>query len=755
MSGSEHVETLEFGVEGMTCGACVARVERKLSKLEGVTEATVNLTTERARVQYRPGLVDSNALFSCVEKTGYTPVVLDRHPAANDGAALTDERAALRRDLWVAGLFGIPLFIMAMAAMVPGVGGAMGALLPTSVRVIIELILATPVQFYAGRRFYRSGWNELRHGAPGMNSLVMIGSNAAYFYSLAALLAPDLFPVGTAHTYFDAAGMIVALILLGRYLEAVARGRTSRAVKGLMKLHPKTARVMRDGQWQVLDTHRLVVGDRVAVRAGERIAVDGKVLAGTSYVDESMISGEPAPVSKDAGDPVTGGSVNGQGSLEIEASSVGGDTVLARIIRMVEQAQAEKPRIQATADRIAGVFVPIVMGISVATFLGWLVWGPAPALALAFVAAVSVLLIACPCAMGLATPTAIMVGTGRGATMGVLFRRGPALEELARVDTVVLDKTGTLTVGTPTVMDMIMQDGHQRSDILKWIAGAEAGSTHPIAEAIGRAAKDGALTVPEATRFANHPGEGVQATVEGHEMLIGTADFMRRFDVDPAALEEQASQFARAAKTPIHVAVDNELAALVAVADPVREETNAVIAALHERGIQVAMLTGDNRTTAEAIARELGIDHVVAGVMPQQKAEEIRELQQAGHRVAFVGDGVNDAPALSLADVGIAIGSGTDIAIEAGDVVLMRADLSGVIRAIALAEKTIRTIRLNFVWAYGYNVLLVPLAAGVLYPLTGWLLNPAVAAAAMSVSSILVVVNSLRLRRFDSPEPTG
>ncbi|MGN8160459.1 heavy metal translocating P-type ATPase, partial [Salinisphaera sp. SWV1] len=447
-----RTETLEFKVDGMTCGSCVARVEKKLSKLEGVLEATVNLTTERARVAYVPGLVDQPQLFEAVEKAGYSAVALDENAGADDDSPSEADR--LKKALILAAAFTIPLFAIAMLHSVPSIANAMDRLLPARVWTVIELVLALPVQFYAGWRFYRLGWGEMKHLAPGMNSLVMLGSNAAFFYSLVALVIPQVFPSGTAHTYFDAAGMIVTLILLGRYLEAVAKGRTSQAVQGLMQLQSKTARVKRDGEWTEVELDQVAQGDIVSVRPGERVPVDGTVRSGESYIDESMISGEPVPVAKQADDEVVGGTVNQSGTLELEATSVGGDTVLSHIIRMVEEAQAEKPAIQAVADKIAGVFVPIVMAVSAATFVGWLILGPPSALALAFVAAVSVLLIACPCAMGLATPTAIMVGTGKGASMGVLFRRGTALEQLARIDTVVLDKTGTLTEGAPALTDL-------------------------------------------------------------------------------------------------------------------------------------------------------------------------------------------------------------------------------------------------------------------------------------------------------------
>ncbi|AWN14468.1 heavy metal translocating P-type ATPase [Salinisphaera sp. LB1] len=743
-----HTETLEFKVDGMTCGACVSRVEKKLSKLEGVLEATVNLTTERAHVAYVPGLVDPARLFETVEKAGYTAVALDDEAAADDDSPSEADR--LKKALSLAAAFTIPLFVIAMLHSVPAVAGAMDRLLPPRIWTVIELVLVLPVQFYAGWRFYTLGWREMKHLAPGMNSLVMLGSNAAFFYSLVALVIPQVFPSGTAHTYFDAAGMIVTLILLGRYLEAVAKGRTSQAVQGLMQLQSKTARVKRDGEWTEIDLDQVAKGDIVSVRPGERIPVDGTVRSGESYIDESMISGEPVPVAKQADAEVVGGTVNQNGTLELEATSVGGDTVLAQIIRMVEEAQAEKPAIQAMADKIAGVFVPIVMAVSAATFVGWLILGPSPALALAFVAAVSVLLIACPCAMGLATPTAIMVGTGKGASMGVLFRRGTALEQLASIDTVVLDKTGTLTEGAPALTELETTNGFERADVLAKVAAVEATSEHPVATAIVKAARDGGISLPEARQFQAHTGYGVEASVDGHLVQIGAARYMDSLGIDTSSLAEQADELARAAKTPLFAAIDGQLAALIAVADPARAEARSMVEALHAMDLSVAMLTGDNEATARAIADELGIDNVLAGVMPDGKSDEIKRLQGENQSVAFVGDGINDAPALTQADVGIAVGSGTDIAIESGDVVLMRADLSGVVNAIALSRRTMRTIRMNFGWAYGYNVLLIPLAAGALFPFTGWLLNPMIAAGAMSVSSIFVLTNSLRLKRFEA-----
>jgi len=750
-----EVAEATVGVRGMTCASCVARVERRVGKVPGVLDVSVNLSTEKAHVRYLPGAAGPADIAEAIRKAGYEPVEEAQADAAE--APGTSEAGVLRRSLVLAAALAIPVFAIAMMLMAPGTQRLLTALMPERAWSWLELALITPVQFYAGWRFYRGGWAELRHLSPGMNSLVMLGSNAAYWYSVLALAVPSLFPAGTAHTYFDAAGMIVTLILLGRYLEAIAKGRTSQAIRSLIKLQARSARVVRGGEERELPIEQVQVGDLVQVRPGERIPVDGDVTEGSSYVDESMITGEPVPVAKQPGDPVVGGTVNRNGSLRFRATSVGGDTVLAQIIRMVENAQAEKPAIQAVADRIAGVFVPLVMAAAVATFAAWMVLGPAPALSLAFVAAVSVLLIACPCAMGLATPTAVMVGTGKGAEMGVLFRRGTALETLAKIDTVVMDKTGTLTRGRPELTDFEVAEGADRGEVLRLVAAAEADSEHPVAEAIVRAAREGDADLPAATDFEADPGHGIQASVDGHRVNVGADRYMQRLDVDIAPLSARAGEMAKEAKTPLYAAIDGKLAAVIAVADPPREESAGTVAALHALGLTVAMVTGDNRATAEAVAARLGIDRVMAEVLPDQKADEVRRLQGEGASVAFVGDGINDAPALTRADVGIAIGTGTDIAIEAGDVVLMRGDLWGILNAIRLARRTLRTIHINFLWAYGYNVSLIPVAAGVLYPLGGFLLNPALAAGAMSVSSVFVLSNSLRLRRFRArnPETTG
>jgi Cu+-exporting ATPase len=681
-----------------------------------------------------------------VHDAGYEAVDLDE---TIDGDARELEQDKLRRVVILSALCTAPLIAIAMGPMLwPALGGAMKTVLPATAWHWLELLLATPVQFYMGRRFYRQGWAEIRHLNPGMSTLVMMGSSAAYFYSVLAILAPGLFPAGTANLYFEASATIITLILAGKYLEARAKGRTSAAIRKLMELQPETAAVERDGEFIEVPIAEVVGGDCIRVRPGERIPVDGLVLDGSSYVDVSMVTGEPIPVEVISGSEIVGGTINKNGTFTFRATRVGADTVLARIINMVEEAQAGKPPIQQLADRIAGVFVPAVILVAAITFGVWSWIGPAPALNYAFVAAVSVLVIACPCAMGLATPTAIMVGTGKGAEMGTLFRQGTALETLARVDTVALDKTGTLTRGEPELTDLHVEGGDEES-VLVLVAAAEDNSEHPVARAMVAAARTRGLELPRTESFEAVPGFGLSAVVDGRKVEVGADRYMARLGYGLDVFAARAQQLADEGKTPLYAAIDGQAVAMLAVSDPLKDGSRAAIDALHDLGLQVAMVTGDNERTAQAISSQAGIDTVLAEVLPEQKAGEVKRLQSDGRRVAFVGDGINDAPALAQSDVGVAIGTGTDIAIEAGDVILMSGDLRGIVNAIALSRRTLRTIRNNFIWAYAYNVALIPVAAGVLFPFVGVLLSPMLAAAAMSVSSVFVVTNSLRLRGFE------
>lgn len=741
-------------VQGMTCAACVARVERALRQLDGVLEAQVNLATEQARVRYVPGVTGPEAFRQAVREAGYD--VLEAAPGQDradvEREARERERRALRRRLIVAAAFTLPILLLSMGPMlVPGGEAWLMGHIPQPVLYGLLFVLASVVQFGPGWRYYRAGWAALRHGSPDMNTLVMLGTSAAYGYSVVATFLPGVLPEGTVHVYYEASATIITLILVGKYLEALAKGRTSEAMKQLLRLQPRTARVRRGAAAVEVPVEEVVVGDLVEVRPGEKVPVDGRVVEGASFVDEAMVTGEPIPAEKGAGDEVIGGTINTNGHLVVEATRVGEGTVLAQIIRMVEEAQMTRPPIQALADRVVRVFVPAVLAVAAVTFVVWLAVGPEPALTYALVNAVAVLIIACPCAMGLATPTSIMVGTGKAAEHGILFRRGDALQTLQEVDTVVLDKTGTLTAGAPQLTDLEPAPGVDRADVLRWVAAIEDRSEHPIARAIVEAARAEGVQPAAVQDFRAEPGFGVRATVGGRRVAVGADRYMAKLGVAVAAFEDVAARLAGEGKTPLYAAVDGRVAAVLAVADPVKPSTPAAIEALHRLGLRVAMLTGDNRRTAEAIARRLGIDEVRAEVLPQDKAAVVEALQAEGRTVAFVGDGINDAPALARADVGLAIGTGTDIAIETADVILMSGDLRGIVRALALSRATIRNIKQNLFWAFCYNVLLIPVAAGALYPAFGVLLSPMFAAAAMGTSSLFVLGNALRLRRW-SPE---
>jgi len=751
---------IRFGVGGMTCANCSARVERALRRLPGVLEANVNLATEEASLRYLPDRLDPEAIAAAIRAAGYEPRPLNAAAGGEFAEEPPPDEAppgqdALGRDLGLGLAFTLPLVLLTMGPMLwmPW-HHELEAWLGWRGLGLAQMLLAIPVLFWAGRRFPRQGWAELRDLSPGMSSLVMLGSGAAFLYSTLVLVAPGSFPPGTAHFYYEAAAVIVTLILLGKWLEARAKGRTSAAIRRLVALRPLRARVLRAGQEREIPVQDITLGDLVIVRPGERVATDGEVEEGESWVDESMLTGEPLPVARRAGDRVVGGTLNQTGVLRLRATSLGADTVLAHIIRMVQEAQAEKPPIQALADRIAAVFVPLVIGLALVTGLAWLVFGPEPRLHYAFVTAVSVLVVACPCALGLATPTAIMVGTGRAAELGLLFRSGPALERLAGIDTLIFDKTGTLTLGRPEVTELVALDG-DRPGLLALAAALESYSQHPLARAVVAAASAAAdpARLPRVEHLVTAPGLGLSGVVDGQPLAIGSARHLEHLGVDLAPLAAASAELEAQGRSLLFLARGGQALGLIAVADPLREGSREAVAGLATLGLKTALISGDHAGAVAVVARQAGIAEAVGDVLPGGKAAAVKALQAQGRRVAFVGDGINDAPALAQADVGIAIGTGTDIAVEAGDLVLMSHDPRALIPAIALARRTLKTIRGNFFWAFAYNLLLIPLAAGALYPWSGWLLNPMAAAAAMSLSSLFVVGNSLRLRRF-SRSPT-
>ena len=749
------VRESSFGVTGMTCASCVGRVERALKTVPGVLDASVNLATERATVEYLAGEVEAQDLERAVGGAGYGVARGEEESSVED--AHEREYKKLRGDfLLAAALTGLIL-----VGSLPTMFG-FHLPVPTGWLNLGLLVLATPVQLWAGRRFYRGAWGALKHGQANMNTLVAIGTSAAYLYSAVATLAPGLFAGGgMAHVYFDTSALIITLILLGRLLEMRAKGRTNEAIKRLAGLQARTARVVRGGEEIDVPVEEVAVGDVIVVRPGEKIPVDGRVISGESAVDEAMITGESIPVTKRKGDEVIGATMNASGSFRFTATKVGRDTALSQIIKMVEEAQGAKAPIQRLADRISGIFVPVVIGIAIVTFFVWWSFGPAPAFTFALLNMVAVLIIACPCALGLATPTSIMVGTGKGAESGILVKGGEALEGAHRLTTIVLDKTGTLTRGEPELTDVVATNGIPEMELLRLVASAERDSEHPLGEAIVRSAKGRGLSLAEAEEFEAITGGGIRARIEGRKVLVGTRRFLDDHGISEDGLDPKGEDIARGGKTPMFVAVDGAPAGLVAVADTVKEESGEAVRRLHSLGLEVAMITGDNRRTAEAIARELGIDRVLAEVRPEDKANEVKRLQAEGKKVGMVGDGINDAPALAQADVGIAIGTGADVAMEAADLTLISGDVRGVARAIQLSKATILNIRQNLFWAFAYNVALIPVAAGVLYPFFAGgtvpevlhpvfgeygFLNPVLAAAAMALSSVTVLSNALRLR---------
>ncbi|WP_170421201.1 heavy metal translocating P-type ATPase [Ruegeria arenilitoris] len=746
-------ETVTLNIQGMSCASCVGRVEKALLAGQGVLAASVNLASESATVQFAAGATTPEAIAALANAAGYPATPRNSaQAAAQDRKADEIRKLALRTGF--AAILALPVFILEMGAhVIPGMHHLIASTIGLQASHYIQFVLTTLVLFGPGLQFYTKGFPALAKGAPDMNSLVALGTSAAYGFSLISTFAPEILPTGTANVYYEAAAVIVVLILLGRFLEARAKGRTGEAIRKLVGLQAKTARVERENRIVELPIDQIAVGDLVHVRPGEKIPVDGSVLSGSSYVDESMITGEPVPVEKSSDATVVGGTVNGTGALTVRAEKIGADTMLAQIIQMVEQAQGAKLPIQGLVDRITLWFVPAVIAVAVVTVLVWLLFGPDPALSMALVAGVAVLIIACPCAMGLATPTSIMVGTGRAAEMGVLFRKGDALQMLQETTVVAVDKTGTLTEGRPELTDLVVAQGLDEDTVLRLVAAVEATSEHPIATAIVRAAETRGLNLPKPEDFKSITGYGVQAVVEGHSILIGADRLMEREGIDISALSDHGASLAAKGRTPLYAAIDGTAAAAIAVADPIKPSTPEAIEALHALGLKVAMITGDNRATADAIAAQLGIDTVVAEVLPEGKVATLENLRVNGGKLAFVGDGINDAPALAAADVGIAIGTGTDVAIEAADVVLMSGDLIGVVNAFDISQRTMRNIRQNLFWAFGYNTLLIPVAAGILYPFGGPLLSPVLAAGAMALSSVFVLSNALRLRWVKAARP--
>ena len=743
-------QPIELSIEGMTCASCVGRVEKALKKVEGVQQANVNLATERAWVQGN-AQVQSSDLIQAVKKAGYTAKQIEQNARVRQDKKATEQQQ-LKRDLMISLILAVPVFILEMGShMIPAFHMWVMDNIGTQQSWLIQFVLTTLVLIFPGRRFYQKGIPALWRLAPDMNSLVAVGTLAAYSFSLVATFIPQVLPEGTVNVYYEAAAVIVSLILLGRYFEAKAKGRTSQAIQHLVGMQAKTARVHHNGQVTEVPIAEVTTETIVEIRPGERVPVDGEVVEGQSYIDESMITGEPVPVKKQVGDQVVGGTVNQNGTLNFRVTAIGESSVLAQIIRMVEQAQGSKLPIQALVDKVTMWFVPMVMLLAMLTFIVWFIFGPDPALTFSLVNAVAVLIIACPCAMGLATPTSIMVGTGRGAEMGVLFRKGEALQALQEVQVIAVDKTGTLTEGKPTLTDFYVQQGFEREQVLRIVASVEAKSEHPIALAIVQAAEQQNISLLPITTFHSVTGFGIKAEVEGQAVHIGADRYMQQLGLDVTPFKDEAAHLGQEAKTPIYVAIDQKLVAIIAVADPIKDTTYAAIAGLHQLGLKVAMITGDNRHTAQAIAAKLHIDQVIAEVLPDGKVDAICQLQQQYGRVAFVGDGINDAPALAQADVGLAIGTGTDVAIEAADVVLMSGSLQGVPNAIALSKATIKNIRQNLFWAFFYNIALIPIAAGVLYPAFGILLSPIFAAGAMALSSVFVLGNALRLKYFQVP----
>jgi Cu+-exporting ATPase len=729
---------------GISCASCVMTIEDALLAVPGVDRAAVNMATERATVEYDPAQVGIERLREAISDAGYELLERDQDAGDAEATARREEIADLSRRTALGAVLTAPVLVASMASDLFGATWAPGVLMDHWV----QLALIAPVMLYAGWPIHRTGWLALAHRSADMNTLIAVGTAAAFGYSLVATLFPGLLPSDLRDVYYETVGVIITLILLGRLLEVRAKAGTGEAIRKLIGLQPNTARVVREGSEEEVPVEQVVPGDVIAVRPGEKVPVDGELIEGRSTLDESMVTGESLPVSKEPGDTVIGATVNGTGAFRFRATGVGADTMLAQIVRLVEQAQGSKAPIQRVADRVAGYFVPAVIFIAIAAFVVWFDFGPSPQLTFALVSAVAVLIIACPCALGLATPLSIMVGTGKGTESGVLIRSAEALEAAHRLDAIVLDKTGTITRGEPALTDVVASDGVGEEELLRLTAAAERSSEHPLARAVLAGAEAWGLTAPEADEFDSVTGRGLRARVEGRRLLVGTRRLLGEAGIDAAPLEEAASALEAEGKTAILVALDGAAAGVLAVADTVKPASAEAIAALRELGLGVVMISGDNARTAEAIASQVGIERVLAEVLPSDKALEVRHLQDEGKLVAMVGDGINDAPALAQADVGIAIGTGTDVAIEAADVTLVSGELRGVPVALSLSGATMRNIRQNLIFAFGYNTLGIPIAAGVLYPFIGLQLSPMIAAAAMAASSLSVVGNSNRLRRW-------
>lgn len=752
--GTVEISTISevtIPIGGMTCASCSARVEKVLGKLEGITSATVNLATEKATVHYDTQQIKLSTIRQAIEKAGYQALEIEKKTAIDEDKLRKEkEIRTLKSKLIVSATFGIPLLYLAMGAMIWWLRLPIPSFLEPMqyplTYAIVQIILVIPI-IIAGHRFYSVGFKAIIQRSPNMDSLIAMGTSAAILYSLYSVYQISIGNFGAVEDlYFETAGVIITLILLGKYLEAVSKGKTSEAIKKLMGLAPKTAVVIRDGVEIETPIDEVEIDDVILVKPGGKIPVDGIVIEGNTAIDESMLTGESMPIDKKSGDAVYAASINKNGVIKFRATKIGGDTALAQIIKLVEDAQGSKAPIAQLADIVSSYFVPIVFVIAVLAFAGWYFTGHTFVFAMTIF--ISILVIACPCALGLATPTAIMVGTGKGAEYGILIKGGEALETTHLIDTIVFDKTGTITEGKPEVTDIVTANGIERDWLLQIAASAEKGSEHPLGEAIVRGAQKENMETLKIDTFKAIPGYGIEVEVDGSRLLLGNRKMMDENSISLITLEEESDRLAEEGKTPMYIAMDGTLSGIIAVADVVKASSKAAIAKLHEMGIEVAMITGDNKKTAEAIAKQVGIDRVLAEVLPQDKSNEVKKLQVEGRKVAMVGDGINDAPALAQADIGIAIGSGTDIAMESADIVLMRSDLMDVPTAIKLSKSTIRNIKQNLVWAFGYNVAGIPIAAGLLYLFGGPLLNPIFAAAAMSLSSVSVLTNALRLKGF-------